>query len=74
VLLFLQQLVTMPSDHGVCATRVIDDVIKCPRLTSPQTKSLGCSISWTMRNLDDAALGRREPLDMGSLRRRDPWT
>jgi hypothetical protein len=39
----------------------------------PQTKSLGCSFPWSMRPLDDAALGqivlwtKHASLDMGSM-------
>jgi|688.fasta_scaffold313340_1 hypothetical protein len=39
-----------PSPWG-CARKM------CPRIMYPQTKSLGSSVPWTMRPLEDAALG-----------------
>jgi hypothetical protein len=36
-------------------------MIKCPRPMCPQTKSLVCSVPWTMRPLDDGSLRQHVP-------------
>ncbi len=47
--------------HKSAPIGYVDDMIKCPRPMCPRTKSLGFSVPWTMRPLDDAAIEGRGP-------------